>query len=257
MMHKIIKVVLFIVLIPFLSCFASGKIVNYYYQIKIYHLKTKAQLQTVDRFLKDAYLPALHRAGINNIGVFKPIAKDTLEQLIYVFIPFKKMDVFLKLDNVLEHDQQYQADGEGYLNAAYDNPPYTRLESILLSAFKGMPEPRMPVLSSPKAERVYELRSYESATEKISLNKIGMFNDAELSIFNKLNFNAVFYGQVILGSHMPNLMYLTTFNNKDDRDKHWTSFGSEYKKISGLPQYQHNVSQNTTLFLYPVDYSDL
>ena len=39
-----------------------------------------------------------------------------------------------------------------------------------------------------------------------------MFNaGGEIDIFTKLNFNAVFYGDVIVGSHMPNLMYLTCF----------------------------------------------
>jgi hypothetical protein len=33
----------------------------------------------------------------------------------------------------------------------------------------------------------------------------------EVPLFVRLGFNAVFYGEVIVGSHMPNLMYMTTF----------------------------------------------
>ncbi len=60
-----------------------------FYQIKIYHLKTEEQEKKVDAFLKDAYLPALHRIGIGKVGVFKPIinpetAKPADEKLIYV-----------------------------------------------------------------------------------------------------------------------------------------------------------------------------
>ncbi|WP_235528553.1 NIPSNAP family protein [Pedobacter sp. Leaf194] len=237
------------------SLFAAKN--QYYYQLKVYHLKTAAQEAMVDTYLKDAFLPAVHRAGINSVGVFKPIAKDTLEQLVYVFIPFKKMDDFLKLNETLTKDKQYLEAGSAFLSAAYNTPPYNRLESIILKAFSAMPEFAIPKLTTPKSERVYELRSYESATESLASNKIDMFNDHEVAIFTKLNFNAVFYGQVISGSKMPNLMYLTTFNNKADRDKHWTAFGEDYKKISGLPQYQHNVSKNVTLFIYPTDYSDL
>lgn len=229
---------------------------GYYYQIKIYHIKGETQERAVDSYLKEAYLPALHRFGIEHVGVFKPVKKDSLEQLIYVFIPFKKMDNYLKLDEALSRDKAYLEAGKNYLEASFNNPPFLRLESILLKAFDGMPTPAIPNLTSPKVERIYELRSYEASTEKLSQNKIGMFNDAEISIFTKLNFNAVFYGQVISGSKMPNLMYLTTFNNKEDREKHWSAFGPEYKKISGLPQYQNNVSKNVTLFLYPTDYSD-
>jgi hypothetical protein len=228
----------------------------YYYQLKVYHYKTQAQEALVDTYLKAAYLPALHRNGVKNVGVFKPIATDTADRLIYVFIPFKRLTDFGKLDEVLKKDQQYIAAGNSYLNAKYDAPAYTRIESVLLKAFSAMPTPALPKLNTAKAERVYELRSYEAATESLSLNKIGMFNDYEAAIFSKLNFNAVFYGQVISGSKMPNLMYLTTFNNKADRDQHWKDFGPEYKKIKDLPQYQNNVSKNVTLFLYPTDYSD-
>lgn len=237
------------------SAFATKN--QYYYQLKVYHLKTSAQEVMVDGYLKDAFLPALHRAGINSVGVFKPIAKDTVEQLVYVFIPFKKMDDFAKLNETLSKDKEYLKAGATYLNAEYNATPYTRIESTLLKAFSAMPEFAAPNFNSPKSERVYELRSYESATEALATNKIGMFNDYEVDIFSKLNFNAVFYGQVISGSKMPNLMYLTTFKNKADRDQHWVDFGAEYKKISGLPQYQHNVSKNVTLFLYPTAYSDL
>ncbi|MBO9660942.1 MAG: hypothetical protein J7527_19120, partial [Chitinophagaceae bacterium] len=42
-----------------------------YYQLKIYQLQSTAQQQRVERFLESAYVPALHRAGIKSVGVFK------------------------------------------------------------------------------------------------------------------------------------------------------------------------------------------
>jgi len=251
------KVLKLLAILLLLQTTSFAKSTPYYYQLKVYHLKGKAQQDMVDEYLQNAYIPALHRAGIPSVGVFKPLVADTAEQLIYVFIPFKRIDAFLELDAALTKDQQYQEAGKNYLNAVYNHPPYLRIENILMRAFRAVPEYHLPKLNSPKSERVYELRSYESATENIALNKMNMFNDDEISIFTKLNFNAVFYGQVIAGSHMPNLMYLTTFENKADRDKHWAGFGPEYKKISTLPKYLNNVSKNTTLFVRPTDYSDI
>ncbi|MHB1178261.1 MAG: NIPSNAP family protein [Daejeonella sp.] len=219
-------------------------------------MKNKEQEYRMDKFLKDAYLPALHRAGIKQAGVLKPITQDTSDRLIYLFIPLRKLDQFQKLTAVLGKDKQYLTDGKDYLNAVYDDAPYTRIESILLQAFSGMPAPAVPDLTAPKSERFYELRSYESATENYAENKIKMFNKHELKIFSDLNFNAVFYGQVISGSRMPNLMYMTTFANKADRDKHWAAFGPAYKPFSSMPEYQHNVSKNVQVFLSPTDYSD-
>jgi hypothetical protein len=133
------------------------------------------------------------------------------------------------------------------------------MEKILLQSFPLAPFLILPkLLSSPK-DKVYELRSYESATEKIFQNKVQMFNEGgEIDLFKRLNFNAVFYASVIAGSHMPNLMYMTSFENMADRDEHWKSFGSapEWKKLSALPEYQNNVSKNTIVFLHATTYSD-
>jgi len=229
---------------------------RYFYQIKIYHLKNKVQEDRVDKFLKDAFLPALHRAGIKQVGVFKAISQDSTDRLIYVFIPFQKLDQFQNLTKVLENDKKYLRTGKNYLNAVYNDVPYTRVESILLEAFSGMSEPAVPNLTTPKSQRYYELRSYESGSESYSANKINMFNKFEIEIFKKLDFNAVFYGQVLSGSKMPNLMYMTAFSNKADRDTHWAAFTPEYNKIKFLPEYQNNVSNNEKVFLYPTDYSN-
>ena len=234
-----------------------------FYQIKVYHLKTEEQERKVDDFLKQAYLPALHRLGIVQVGVFKPIPnpeKPADEKLIYVFIPFKSQDDFFKLEQKLAADKAYWADGKAYLDAVYTEPPYDRIETILLTAFEKNPRYNLPQLKSPMKERVYELRSYEGHTEKISKNKIKMFNDGdEVGLFKRLNFNAVFYGEVVAGSRMPNLMYLTTFENRPDRDAHWKSFSADeyWKKLSAMPEYQKNVSKNDQRLLYPTDYSDI
>lgn len=231
-----------------------------FYQIKIYHLKTKAQETLVDNYLEKAFLPALHHAGIKQAGVFKPVAADTAEIRIYVLIPFQSLEQFTNLDKTLEADKSFQANGKDYTDAVWNNIPYTRLESILLQAFPGMPVLEAPSLKAPKNERVYELRSYESPSEKYHVNKVKMFNTGdEIGIFRNLNFNAVFYATVISGSRMPNLMYMTTFNNKEDRDEHWKAFGADqkWKALSAMDEYSHNVSKSDILFLRPTDYSDL
>jgi hypothetical protein len=235
-----------------------------FYQIKVYRVKNQIQEQKIDHFLQQAYLPALHRAGIAKVGVFKPIATQTQqagdEKLIYVFIPFKSYEQFSKLEARLDKDGTYQNDGKEYLDALYSEPPYERIESTLLNAFEKSPNFNLPQLKAPMKERVYELRSYEGHTEKISKNKIQMFNKGdEVGLFKRLGFNAVFYAEVVSGSRMPNLMYLTSFENKADRDAHWDAFGKDdyWKKLVAMPEYAHNVSKNDTRLLYPTDYSDI
>ncbi len=232
-----------------------------YYEIKIYHVSTQSQQERVHKYLKDALLPALHKIGITKVGVFKPVESDTANgKLIYLLIPFKSVDQHLELPELLLKDSEYLSAGAEYLDAAFDNAPYNRIESIFLKAFAKFPESKVPNLTTPHAERIYEFRSYESATEKIHLNKVQMFNDGgEVNLFERLEFNPVFFAQVISGSHMPNLMYMTSFNNKAAREAHWDVFKThpDWKKMSGLKEYQKNVSHSDILFLHPTDYSDL
>ena len=256
-MKKIVFMLIAAIAITTTGAYAASKD---FYQIKIYHLKTESQEQQVDNYLKNAYLPALHRAGIKMAGVFKPVKNVDGERLIYVFLPFKSMNDFQKLPQKLEKDEAYKRDGVAYLTAAYNAVPYERLETILLNAFEGSPHFNLSSVSTPKSERIYELRSYEGHTETISKNKIEMFNKGdEIGLFKRLGFNAVFYGEVIAGSRMPNLMYLTTFSNKADRDQHWDAFSKDayWKVLSAKGEYKNNVSKNVSLFLYPTEYSDI
>lgn len=230
-----------------------------FYQLKVYHLKDTDQIGRVDRFLKEAYLPALHRTGINKVGVFKPIANDTSAvKLIYVFTPFSSLEQFKSLPEKLEKDKAYKTAGKDYLEAAYNNSPYLRIESILLESF--ISKFPVPKLKSPAVEKVYELRSYEGPTENFYTNKVKMFiQGGEISLFKRLEFNAVFYAKVISGSHMPNLMYMTSFDNIASREAHWKTFSNdpEWKKLSAMPEYQNNVSHIDVTLMHTTDYSDI
>ena len=230
-----------------------------FYQIKVYHFKTDAQEKSIDNYLQQAFIPAMHRLGVNNIGVFKPIEKDTADLRIYVLVPLSGLDQIVTLEGKLNTDKQYLSAGKEYLDAPYSSPSFMRVESILLKAFSHQPVMNAPALKGSRTERVYELRSYEGHTEKIFTNKVHMFNEGgEIALFKRLNFNAVFYAEVIAGSRMPNLMYMTTFENKADRDSHWKTFvdDPEWKKLSGMPEYQHNVSHMDIHLVRPTDYSD-
>ncbi len=252
--------ILLILFVTLVNTSQAQKSKQEFYEVRIYILKDKSQQERVDAYLKDSYIPVMHRAGIKSIGVFVPVESDTTSgKRVYVLTPYSSLDQFTKLAAGIPDDANYHNGEKDYINAVYTNPPYVRIESILLRAFTGMPLMALPVLTSPKSERIYELRSYESPTEKLHVNKVKMFNDGdEVGLFKRLGFNAVFYGDVISGSHMPNLMYMTTFASRSSRDEHWKNFSddSQWKKLAAMEEYQHNVSKNTIYFLHPTDYSD-
>ena len=233
---------------------------NEIYQITVYHFSDAAQEAALDTYLQTAYLPALHRKQIKNIGVFKPLANDTAkDKIIYIVIPFKKLNDISGLQATLNKDAEYQEAGKTFLNASYKEPPYTRMEKILVTAFELAPQMNLPKLNGDKKDHIYELRSYESPADNYYASKVKMFNaGGEISIFKKLNFNGVFYGDVLAGSRMPNLMYLTCFDNMDERIKHWQSFSddADVKKLFALEEYKNNVNKADIILMHAAAYSD-
>ena len=240
--------------------YSGNKPKREFYQLTVYQYSSPTQETVLSNYLKNALLPALHKIGYKNIGVFKSLSNDTSAvKTMYVYLPIKGLEDQTTIAEKLGKDAVYQSAGAEYINAVYSTPSYTRMEVILLKAFPLAPQMQLPKLTAPKNERVYELRSYESATEKIFANKVHMFNEGnEIDIFKRINANAIFYSEVIAGSHMPNLMYMTCYENKADRDAHWKAFGSDpaWKTLSALPEYQHNVSHIDITFLQPLEYSD-
>lgn len=231
-----------------------------FYEIKVYHFTTATQETAIDKFLEQAYLPALHTHGIRHIGVFKPLSNDTAaDKKIYVFVPAKSLQEIVDRPTVLLSNNAFTTAGKAFLNAPYNDPPFVRMENILIEAFPLAPHMNLPQLKTDKEAHIYELRSYESPTDDLFRSKVKMFNEGgEISLFKRLGFNAVFYGSVISGSRMPNLMYMTSFDNMASREAHWNTFRNdpEWKVLSAKAEYQHNVSKAEPILMKAASYSD-
>src|SRR5689334_23301373 len=138
-----------LLLVALLLCQAAPAPKGEFFEIKVYTITSTDQEKLIDEYLEKAYLPALHRAGIKTVGVFKPIESDTVYfgKRIFVLTPFKSLEQFGSLEQVLQKDQQYLSAGKNYIDAVYTNPPYARMETIILKAFKDMPALEVPKLS--------------------------------------------------------------------------------------------------------------
>jgi hypothetical protein len=230
-----------------------------YFQLKIFSYETPEQEALLDNYFQDALLPAIHRAGIENVGVFKPI-EGLNEHMNYVMlvIPFQSLDEFEQIPSILEKDAEYQQSGQAYINAPHDQPPYSRIESMILRGFSATPRMALPDLTSPREGRVYELRSYEGATEKLYNLKVEMFNEGESALFQELKFNPVFFCEVLSSAHMPHLMYMTTHADTTAQKENWDAFRDhpEWDRMKNLERYQNTVSGMTKYQVYPTEYSD-
>jgi NIPSNAP len=226
-----------------------------WYELRTYLFANDAQRQLTGAYLEQAYLPALNRAGVKDVGVFSEIEG---EGKTFLLIPFNSIETFTGINEKLAHDATYLSAGVAYLAAPPSSPAYDRIESSLLRAFAHMPQIEVP----EKKERIFELRRYESPSESAGQKKIEMFNEAgEIDIFKKAGARPVFFGETMIGARRPNLTYMLCFDDMAAHDVHWKAFGSdpEWKRISTMPEYTDAklISKIVRIFLTPAVYSQV
>src|SRR5215831_10242262 len=150
-----------------------------------YILKTGTQPRRVADFLQNAAIPALNRAGHKPIGVFEGISGVTTPT-IFTLTPFASFDEIGTLEARLDADKEFNTAGAAYLDAVATDVPYVRQEVSLLVAFPKFPKIVVPAATAVKGPRIFELRTYESPTERAHRAKVKMFSEmGEIEIFHR------------------------------------------------------------------------
>ncbi len=235
----------------------SGK---QYYEVRTYLLGDDGDRQAVDDYLRDALLPALQRQGYGPVGVFEPAPQDTNKRpAIVVVIPYESADQIAAIDEQLADDSQYQQAAEAYLNRGPRDAPYARISSELLVAMDCMPRAVVDPASLSNGDRVYELRLYESANERLGALKVDMFNNGEVPIFHDSGITPIFIGQALVGPQTPSLTYLTVYPNDQARLKAWDAFRShpDWQVLKEVPKYKGTVSKIDKYILKAAPYSQM
>ena len=231
-----------------------------YYELRLYHLKRGPQVKRINDFFRDVALPAMTRNGLGPIGVFDVLTGPDSPTL-YMLIPHKSLDSVATASARVNADAEYQKAGAGFINAPPTDPGYSRIESSLMVAFDGMPRLEVPAAAAGNKPRIFELRTYESHSKKANKKKIEMFHRGEIGIFRRSGLQPVFFGETLIGTKLPNLTYMVSFENLAAREKNWAAFAAdpEWKKLSGLPEYTDSeiVSNITNMFLRPTAYSQI
>jgi len=185
-------------------------------------------------YLRDGFVPACARAGISPIGIFNSsIGADT--PFVFTLLQHKSMAAFGENRVKLHADQEHLKAIAKYYSAP--GSPFVRQESALVRAFGSAPQMEAPDTDTKRAPRLFELRMYESNSPMSLRRKIAMFDSGEIAIFKRLGMRPVFFGDTVVGSHQPNLIYMLSFNDSAHREQCWKAFGAddEWKKMREAP----------------------
>ncbi len=227
-----------------------------YLEFRTYHLSSAAELPKVDGYLEKGLLPALKRQGIGPVGVFTDKAPEGPPN-VYLLIPFASIEQFSAMQGKLDADAGYQAAAADYFGVPQKEPRFSRIESELLLSFEAFPRATVPEQKKQGKPRLFELRSYESHSEKMGALKVEMFNSGEVPIFLDCGIQPVFMGRVLSGPKMPNLTYMTVYSDEDHMAEAWSKFGPhpDWKKLKAVEKYKGTVSKIHKTLLTPRSYS--
>lgn len=240
-----------------LSPAAAQEPVREFYELRIYRIFDYEKQEALEAHLRDAYLPALARLGIDRVGVFTEL-KNENSHSVFMLVPFRKVEQFINLRDNLNADAEYAAAEAQFSDRSLDDPVYARVESRFLKSFAGIPEMELAEYSTNRTERIFELRLYQSHTDDHARRKVKMFNQGgELQLMRDVKMAPVFFGETLIGQDVPNLVYMLSAENEEAHQQHWQAFLADprWAAMKDLPEYKDTVSKIENWFLKPAEYS--
>ena len=228
-------------------------------ELRRYRLRSGALASRFAAYAKDALVPALGRAGLAPIGAWN-VAMGPDSPTLHLLLPHPDATAVVTLDARLEADAEYRRAAAGSLALPPVDPPFLSCDSSLHAAVGTMPGIEKPAGPAAGKSRVFELRTYRSATEAASRRKIEMFEaGGELALFRRVGLNTVFFGRDLVGGGLPSLTYMVVFADDAAREKAWAAFREhpEWVRMRDDPRYADTVSSIDSSLLRPTDYSQV
>ena len=239
----------------FFSCCKSGKVDDcsgkQIYEWRIYTLTGDGAI--LDAFFKETLIPAYNRHKIS-VGAFSLYKQESEQpEQRYLLFVYPDLTTYNKVRQAVWSDADFSEAARPFFEESAPNPVYSEFETYLCEAFDKVPEMRMP----DESRSLFEFRCYHSPNEEANKRKIKMFNTEEIDLFDKTGINSVCYGEILAGTHMPALIYLTWHKDEDTRNSAWKAFGDhpDWARMKSKPEYKNTATNNRVQLLSPMPYS--
>ncbi|MDR1385412.1 MAG: NIPSNAP family protein [Planctomycetaceae bacterium] len=235
-------------------------------ELRVFTCANAEKKQKLIEIFDAALIPALNRQGIEPVGLFETNAElndgdKTYDQAndlkIFLVTQFMTTDQLIQVTPKLLADEKYLKDAAPIFEAPMNDPVYDTSEASLLLGFDHFPRIEVPSLEK---DRVLQIRLYNSYNIERNARKIDMFDvGGEIALFRKYGMLPVFYGETLAGRMMPNLTYMLSFKNMEEKVANWQKFAtsSEWKTLSGNPLYKNTANKILNILLKPTPKSQI
>jgi len=225
-----------------------------YFEFYYIHMQNGSQTSRMAKWLENRLLPICQRQGFGPVGIFTVAVGPNLPTTLLLFT-YPSLAEMETQWGKLNSDPDYAA---AVAEVEKDEPAFYRVEATLLRATPFCP-PLTPTPAGDPPHKLYELRIYESPTNR----QLGYLHDrfagGEIDIFHRSGIHPVLYADTVFGPSQPNMAYLIPFESETQREKAWAAFNADpdWVKIRA-DSIQHGgeiVRNITNMFLTPASFS--
>ena len=198
----------------------TGKRVFMLYKL---YLKNGTQPDRVHEYFSKGLLPVLKKLHSGPKIYMQALVASHMPQVATI-VGFASLAEYVALGAKLDADAGLLKAFEAWESGS--ESPYESVESSLLEAADYCPE-LDPETKPRRTPRVFELRSYHSPTMRQLKALHERFAGPEIRIFHRVGVHPILYASTLIGSNVPNLVYLTPFDSLAAREKAWDAFGAD------------------------------
>jgi hypothetical protein len=225
-----------------------------YFEFFYIHMQNGSQTQRMTKWLEKGLWPICQKHGFGPIGFFNVDVGPNLPSALVIF-SYPSMVEMEGQWGKLNSDPDYAA---VVADIEKDEPAFYRTEAMLLRATPFCPPLAATPLDSP-GHKLYELRIYESPTNRQLVYLHDRFGGGEIDIFHKSGIHPILYADTIFGPNLPNMAYMIPFESADHREKAWAAFrdNPDWIKVreESIKHGGEIVRNITNMFLSPMGFS--
>ena len=243
---------------PAFAAISSGEktMSSSYFEFMHIHMQSGSQPQRMSKWLESRLMPMCQKHGFGPMGFFNVDIGPSLPTAVVIF-SYPSLAAMEALWGKLNSDPDYAT---AVMEVEAEEPAFYRSETALLRSTTFCP-PLVATPASDPSHKLYELRIYESPTNR-QLNLLhDRFSGGEINVFHKNGIRPILYANTVFGTNMPNMAYLIPFASADHRDKAWTAFRNDPDWIKlrddSIRRGGEIVRNITSIFLSPMRFSML
>jgi hypothetical protein len=233
---------------------AGEKTAAAYFELQSYRLHTGPQVGHLLGWLEKRAVPILDKSGAGPVGVFT-VEIGANNPAVLVLTRYSSLAQLEAAKFRVSESADWDA---ALAELEVDGESFYRLDSAVLRATSFCP-PVTGAATGDSGHGFFELRIYESPTQKQLHLLHNWFADSVIDLFRLHGIHPVLYADTIVGLNQPNMVYLVPFESEDQRQKAWSAFhGSPAFAKSRSEAFQRggSIVRNTTnMLLVPASFS--